>query len=84
MEFECDVYRSSKKENLYIYVVAADGLSKVPRELLDHFGPPEKTLSFTLTKDRSLAKEDVQLVMENLQSQGYHVQLAPAEDRFRG
>ena len=78
----CDVYRSSTKENLYIYVIAGDGLSKVPKELLDQFGEPEKALSFTLTKNRTLAKEDPQLVLKDLSEQGFHLQLPPAEDRI--
>jgi uncharacterized protein YcgL (UPF0745 family) len=80
----CDVYRSSTKENLYIYVVAEDGLSKVPKDLLSQFGEPVKAMSFTLTEDRSLAKEDPEKVLQNLNEQGFHVQLPPADDRFHG
>ncbi len=81
-EIVCDVYKSSKKENLYIYVVSDDGLSRVPEELLAQFGNPEKALTFTLTKDRSLAKEDPETVITNLNEQGYHLQLPPADDRY--
>ena len=80
----CDVYRSSTVENLYIYVPAADGLSKVPQELLGQFGEPEKAVSFTLTADRALAKEDPLKVLQNLNEFGFHVQLPPADERFRG
>ena len=80
----CDVYRSSTKENLYIYVTAEDGLSKVPKDLLSQFGEPEKALSFTLTENRSLAKEDRHKILQNLNEQGFHIQLPPADDRFHG
>ena len=73
----CDVYRSSKKPNIYLYVEKGEGLSRVPEELLATFGTPEHSLSFKLTADRKLAKEDAAKVMKNIQDQGYHLQLPP-------
>ena len=73
----CDVYRSSKKPDIYLYVNKSDGLARVPEELLETFGTPEHTLSFKLTQERKLAKEDTQKVIKNLAEQGYHLQLPP-------
>lgn len=81
-EIECDVYKTEKKENLYLYVPAEQGMSRVPEDLLSQFGEPEKALSFTLTEDKALAKEDPALVLKNLQEQGYHLQLPPADNKF--
>ena len=78
MEIQCDVYKSNVKENLYLYVPSAEGLAKVPAELMEQFGEPEKTLSFVLNEKRSLAKEDPKLVLSNLAAQGYHLQLPPS------
>ena len=82
IEIECDVYRSSKKENLYLYVKAGEDPAKVPGELLAQFGEPELALSFTLHAERSLAREDPLRVMANLESQGFHLQLPPADEKF--
>lgn len=84
MKIVCDVYKSSKKENLYLYVCSDDGLSKVPAELLARFGVPEKALTFTLSPDRTLARENPAVVMANLHDHGYHLQLPPSDDRTRG
>lgn len=83
-EITCDVYKSSKKEDLYLYVDAEEGLERVPAELLAQFGDAEKTLSFALSADRKLAREDPEAVLVNLKNQGYHLQLPPADDRFNG
>ncbi len=80
---ECDVYKSVKKENYYLYVESGEGLDRVPEALLKQFGEVEKALTFELTPDRRLAREDAEQVISNLQSQGYHLQLPPADDRFR-
>ena len=81
-EVECDVYRSAKKEYLYLFVPADVGMASVPDELLAQFGEPEKVLSFTLTQERDLAKEDPVQVLQNLLQQGYHLQLPLAEEQF--
>ena len=83
MKILCDVYKSSRKENLYLYVDAQEGLARVPEELLKQFGEPRKTLSFELTGERRLATEDAPTVLANLKSRGYHLQLPPADERFR-
>ncbi len=81
-ELECDVYRSPKQEYLYLFGPSSEGMDRVPQDLLTQFGEPEKTISFTLSADRELARENAALVMENLQLHGYHLQLPPADKKF--
>ena len=71
MEIQCDVYKSSHKENLFLYVDKSEGLSRVPAELMKQFGEPKVALSFVLTEQRDLAKEDPRLVISNIADQGY-------------
>ena len=35
-----------------------------------------------LTPERTLAREDIAKVLENLENQGYHLQMPPAEDEY--
>lgn len=81
---QCDVYKSIKKDNYYVYVMAGEGLEQVPSALLAKLAETELVMSITLTPDRKLAKEDAVLVLANLKRQGYHLQLPPADDRFNG
>ena len=82
VEIFCHVYRSSRKENLYIYVAASEGFDRVPKELMVQFGEPERALSLLLTPEKRLAREDPVIVIENLKAKGYLLQLPPADDRF--
>ena len=75
----CDVYKSEEKENVYLYVDHAEGLEKVPEGLLQQFGELKIALSFILSENRILAKEDPKRVLHNLADHGYHLQLPPAE-----
>jgi hypothetical protein len=71
----CHIYRSNRKIDTYLYLLDKDDFSVIPEGLLRVFGPPEFSFSFDLTEKRELAREDSAEVLENLQSQGYHLQL---------
>lgn len=76
----CDIFRSSKKPDLYLYVPKQKGLKEVPAPLLDLFGKPELAFSLLLTNERKLAKEDIELVLQSLKEKGYFLQLPRVEN----
>lgn len=78
MNLVCDVLRSSKKENLYLYVRQEQGLEEVPESLRQQFGKPVLAMTLDLTPERKLARADVLKVMEALQTQGYYLQVPPS------
>jgi uncharacterized protein YcgL (UPF0745 family) len=71
----CHIYRSSRKPDTYLYIADKDDFSVVPGDLLRVFGLPEFSFSFDLTQERELTREDSVEVLENLENQGYHLQL---------
>jgi len=75
----CHIYRSNRKHDTYLYLVDKDDFSIVPAKLLRVFGAPEFSFSFELTRSRRLAREDAAEVLDNLENQGYHLQLQDDE-----
>ena len=73
----CDVFRSPRREGMYLYVLRSDGLARVPDALLSVFGEPEPALSFVLEPGRKLARADATRVLEALNEQGYYLQRPP-------
>ena len=78
----CSIYRSPKKNEMYLYVLKSDVLKRVPPELLAAFGTPLHAFDLVLSPERALAREDIHKVLENLDAQGYHLQMPPAEDEY--
>ena len=78
----CSIYQSSRKPGMYLYVLKADALGRVPDELLKLFGAPRHSFDLVLTPERQLASEDIHKVLENLDSQGFHLQLPPQEEEY--
>ena len=73
----CQVFRSPKREGMYLYVRKQEGLERVPEELLGQFGTPEPALIFKLSPDRKLARANAGEVMAALKDKGYFLQLPP-------
>jgi len=72
---QCYIYRSSIKEGLYVYLAEEDGIEKLPAPVLKQLGLPEFAMTLELTADKKLGQEDASTVLENLASQGFHVQM---------
>ena len=73
----CWVYRSPRKQDMYLYLAEEDGFDTVPDELLERFGGPVLVIGLELSSQRKLAREDVEQVMHNLRTRGYHLQMPP-------
>lgn len=85
-ELTCWVYRSSRKDETYLYLADKDAFDPVPEALLKAMGRLELVLELTLTPERSLAREDVNQVLANLRGQGFHLQMPPrlTPDLYQG
>ena len=74
---QCFIYKSLKKDYLYLYIVKKDDFSRVPDALVNRLGKLEFVMVLKLTPERKLAREDAGKVIENLKEQGFFVQLPP-------
>ncbi|WP_438971518.1 YcgL domain-containing protein [Methylophaga sp.] len=77
------IYKSTKKEELYLYITHKDDFSEVPQELYDSMGKePVYVMELELSSERPLARENVVHVIENLEKQGFHVQMPPKPEKL--
>ena len=73
----CYIYKSLKKDNLYLYLSQKDAFSVMPDELFKSFGRLAFVMELQLTPERKLAKEDASKVIASLKSQGFFIQMPP-------
>lgn len=73
----CWVYRSTRKQEMYLFLAKEHGFDSVPAALLENFGEPILVIQLELSPGRPLAREDVNLVMTNLRVKGFHLQMPP-------
>ncbi|XID74081.1 YcgL domain-containing protein [Alkanindiges sp. WGS2144] len=82
----CDIYKSSKKDEMYLYIArpdypddadVIDPLAAVPATLKLAFGRPSFVMHLELHTSRKLARVNVQDVLQAFETQGYFLQLPP-------
>ncbi len=78
------VYRSGRRQEMYLYVDAAVDLARVPEALLARFGRPVEAMSLLLAPDRPLARADAAKVLECIEDDGFYLQMPPATDWLPG
>jgi uncharacterized protein YcgL (UPF0745 family) len=78
----CAVYKSSKKQETYLYVLGRDDFSKVPEALLKTFGKPVFMMIMPLKKDRILARVNIDKLRTELKMKGFYLQLPPPTENL--
>lgn len=80
----CAIYRSSKRDQTYLYVEKRDDFSRVPEALMRSFGQPQFAMTLLLDGRKRLVNADLDSVKQALAGQGYYLQLPPpAEDLLK-
>lgn len=77
-----DIYRSSKKEGMYLYVTKDANLDELPELLQKEFAKRELAMSIELTPEKKLASADVRKVITCIQDQGYYLQMPPRAELY--
>lgn len=75
----CSIYRSAKRDGMYLYVDKAEGLTRVPEALMNRFGQAEHAMTLLIAEDRKLARADAKKVLQDIEDNGFYLQLPPAD-----
>ena len=78
----CAIYKSSKKQDTYLYIPGRDDFSKVPEALLKTFGTPVFMMIMPLKKDRKLGQVDIHKLRTELKTKGFYLQLPPPTENL--
>ena len=73
----CVVYKSDRKPDTYLYLVHQVDFQDLPGELQQTFGDPVKVMNLNLSEKSKLARVDAAVVIRELESKGYFLQLPP-------
>ena len=81
MKLITNVYRSKRKEGMYLYVEKSAGLENLPAALLKQFGTPEHAMVLVLTPEKKLANADIRKVIKAVQTEGFYLQMPSKNDQ---
>lgn len=75
----CTIYKSLKKDGLYLYLRDKEMLAALPAVLLQSIGNTELVMELELTPQRTLARADVNEVIKSINEQGFYLQMPPKD-----
>ncbi|GJJ80527.1 YcgL domain-containing protein [Pasteurella canis] len=75
----CAIYKSQRRVGTYLYVAKRDQFDPVPEGLREAFGVPIFVMMFNLAGNKLLVNADKKQVLEQIQQQGFYLQM-PKED----
>ncbi|WP_325167614.1 YcgL domain-containing protein [Zooshikella ganghwensis] len=76
------VYKSSRKDETYLYVKKQDGLNKIPESLLTVFGEPQPVMTLVLHSEKKLARVTADQVLDAITEQGFYLQMPPPKEEY--
>jgi len=78
----CSVFRSSKKDEMYLYVDKMEKMTRVPDPLKEMFGAPIHVFDMLLTPEKELSRVDAAKVLEDIREKGYILRLPLPKDDY--
>ena len=78
----CAIYKSKKREGMYLYVAKRDYFDEVPETLRQVFGTPIFVMLFNLKGNKSLVQADNQEVLKHIEEHGYYLQMPKQEENL--
>lgn len=80
MSRQVRVYRSTRRQEMYLYVDIGEDLDRVPDALMKQFGPPLEVMELELHSERKMARADASVVLERIAADGFFLQMPPSPE----
>lgn len=74
-EIECEVYKSLKKDETYVFIESTSSLSELPDALSKVLGKTELVMTLNLTPEKKMARGNAAEIMLSIEQQGFHLQM---------
>lgn len=73
----CYVYRCASRTETFVYLREKDDFERIPPSIRDGLGALSLVMQVDLESRERLAREDIEVVRENLRQVGVHIQFPP-------
>ena len=77
---DVDIFKTTRRPDTFLFLPKDLAESEWPEGLSSLFVSPEKVMTLTLTPEQPLAAQPAALVMAEIRSRGYFLQLPPQSE----
>ena len=74
---QCFIYKSNKKDELYLYLNKQDDFTCIPEAIFKSIGQPEYVMQLEITPELKLARENASEVLKGIEEHGFFIQMPP-------
>ena len=78
----CSIYRSPRRDEMYLYIEKLKGLKDLPEALLEVFGKPIHVMDMLVRPESKLSRVEAPKVLEDIASKGYFLQMPPPKEDY--
>ncbi len=78
----CAVYKSSLREETYLFIEKKGQFDDIPETLLKMFGTPQLLMLIPIDKREKLGFADIKKVKEEMRNNGYYLQIPPPKENL--
>ncbi len=78
----CAIYKSTIKQETYLFISKKDNFDDVPEALMKMFGTPSLVMLLPINKKEKLGFANIDRVKKELVDKGYYLQLPPSKDNL--
>lgn len=77
------IFKSPRKDEMYLYVDKREQLERVPEPLLEMFGKPVHVMDMPMMPGRKLARvENTEKLLDEVNGKGYFLQMPPPKEDY--
>lgn len=77
----CSIYKTRKKEGMYLYIPSTDDFSSVPSALMEKFGNPELVMHIP-AKTRKTLFVKREILSQSFETDGFYLQMPPKQENW--
>lgn len=78
----CSIYKSPRRDEMYLYIEKLKGLKELPEALLEVFGKPIHVMDMLVKPDSKLSRVEAEKVLEEIASKGFFLQMPPPKEDY--
>lgn len=77
------IYKSPKKEGMYIYLNKASSIDEIPKALLELFGAPVLVTHMIVEEDKKFSKFEAKELLASVKEKGFYLQMPDPLPEYR-
>ncbi|MGB2427612.1 MAG: YcgL domain-containing protein [Alteromonas sp.] len=78
----CSVYKTRKKDGMFLYIPEVDNFDAVPKVLMERFGQPQLVMHIPQKTTKTLHSVSKEALIDAFERDGFYLQMPPQQENW--